>query len=346
MNIYSLEDLVKEVGGILDGDGSVEISGVGKIEEAGPGILTFLANQKYQKFLEGSRASAVVVPKDLPDMPGLNLIRADNPYFSFMKAVVLFNPPKSFIDKGVHETAVIGKNVQMGEAVAVGPYVVIGDNAKIGSGTTLLPHVVLGKDVSVGENCTIHSHVSLREGVQLGNRIILHDGVVIGSDGFGFAPENGRYHKIPQIGTVVIEDDVEIGANTTIDRATLGETRICEGVKLDNLIQVAHNCTVGAHTVIAAQAGISGSTKIGKHVRVGGQAGFAGHIEVGDYTAIGAQSGISKSVAEKQYVFGTPAKPHKEEFRIHGALKRLPEMLKEMKVLKQKIESLEQEKDV
>lgn len=346
MNTYSLEDLVREVGGTLDGDGSVQISGVGKIDEAGPGILTFLANQKYQKFLDGSQASAIVVPRDVPEIKGLNLIRTDNPYFTFMKAVVLFHPPGAFIDAGIHSTAVVGKNVTLGENVTLGAYVVVGDDCQIGSSTILLPHVVLGRNVKIGEDCVIHSHASLREGVQLGNRIILHDGVVIGSDGFGFAPEGGKYHKIPQIGTVVIEDDVEVGSNTTIDRAMMGETRICEGAKLDNLIQVAHNCTVGSHTVIAAQAGISGSTKIGKYVRVGGQAGFAGHIEVGDHTAIGAQSGLTKSVPEKEFVFGTPAKPHKEEFRIHAAIKRLPELLKEFKILKNKIEKIEQEKDV
>ncbi len=346
MKEISLEALVKETGGLLEGDGSVIISGVGTIEEAGSGIITFLANQKYQKFLDDSKASAVIVPHDIPSAKGLNFIRSENPYYTFMKAVVLFHPPEPLAKPGIHATAVIGKNVQLGENVSVGPYVVIGDHSQIGSDSVLLPHAVLGKSVRVGHHCTLHAHVSLRDGVQIGNFVIIHDGAVAGSDGFGFAPESGKYYKIPQIGTVVIEDFVEIGANTTIDRATLGETRICEGVKLDNLIQIAHNCTIGAHTVIAAQTGVSGSTKIGHHVRIGGQTGFAGHLSIGNYTAIGAQSGITKSVPEKQFFFGTPAKPHREEFRIHGALKRLPGLIKEIKVIKNKIQQLEQEKDV
>ncbi len=340
---YTLDDIAGQIGGTVEGDGNILIFGVAKIEDAGQGQMTFLANTKYQKYLDQSNASVIIVPNDVESVSGKIFLRAENPYFAFMKAVRLFHPEQPYIEKGIHPTAVIGNDAKLGENISIGAYAVIGDRCSIGSNTTILPHVVLGNDVSVGEDCILHAHVSLRERVQIGNRVVIYDGTVVGSDGFGFAPEGGKYHKIPQIGTVVIEDDVEIGANVTIDRATLGETRICQGVKLDNLIQIAHNCEIGESTVVAAQTGISGSTKIGKHVRVGGQAGFAGHMSIGDGAAIGAQSGVTKSVAEGVYVFGYPAKPHKEEFRIQGAQRRLPELLKEIKELKKRVQQLEQE---
>jgi UDP-3-O-[3-hydroxymyristoyl] glucosamine N-acyltransferase len=336
-----LSEIARNVGGEIIGNGEAEITGVAKIEEARQGEITFLANPKYAKFLETSNASAVIVPMDITDAGGKFLIRTKNPYYAFLQIVSLFHPSKPLIEKGIHKTAIIGEETDLGNDLSIGPYVVIGRRCRIGDGTVFLPGVVVGDDVIVGEGCTLHARVCLRERVVIGNRVIFHNGAVVGSDGFGFAPEEGRYYKIPQIGTVVIEDDVEIGANTTIDRATLGETRIKRGAKLDNLIQVGHNCTVGEDTVIAAQTGLSGSTHIGKGVRVGGQVGFAGHLNVGDAAAIGAQSGVSKSIPAGTTVFGYPARPHAEEFRIMVAQRRLPQVLKEMKELKERIQRLE-----
>ena len=336
-----LQKIAEMIEGEVVGDGGVEISGVAKIEEAGNGEITFLANKKYIKYLKESRASAVIVPMDIDEAGGKAFIRVKNPYYAFLQMILLFHPPVPLIEKGIDPTAVVGEKSSLGKDLSIGAHVVIGRRCKIGDGTILMPGVVLGDDVTVGQNCLLHANVSLREKIILGDRVILQNGVVVGSDGFGFAPEAGSYHKIPQVGTVVIEDDVEVGANTTIDRATLGETRIKKGAKLDNLIQIAHNCTVGENTVIAAQAGLSGSTHIGSGVRVGGQVGFAGHMEIGDGAAIGAQSGVSKSVPKGVFMFGYPAKPHIEEFRIQAALKRLPQMLKQIKELNEKIQILE-----
>jgi len=338
---FKLIDIAAKLNGEVVGDRELQITGVGKIEEAKEGELTFLANPKYTKFLKETKASAVIVSQEVKDGGGKSIIQTKNPYYAFLQTVNLFYPPSPLLDKGIHPTAVIGEGTKLGRDLAIGPYVVIGKKCSIGDQTIIMPEVVIGDEVKIGEGCTLHAHVCLREKVVLGNRVILHNGVVVGSDGFGFALEGGKYFKIPQVGNVIIEDDVEIGANVTIDRATLGETRIKEGAKLDNLIQVAHNCTIGENTVIAAQTGLSGSTHLGKGVRIGGQVGFAGHLEVGDGVSIGAQSGVHKSVPAGEYIFGYPAKPYKEEFRIQAALKKLPQLLKEIKWMKEKIEKLE-----
>ncbi len=340
---FRLAEIAARVGGEVVGEGGLKIRGVAKIEEAKEGEITFLANPKYSKFLSETKASAVIVPQEIAEAGDKSLIRTKNPYYAFLKTITLFYPPEPLIEKAIHPTAVIGEGTELGKDLSIGPYVVVGQRCRIGDGSVLMPGVCVGDGVIIGDGCTLHARVCLREKVVLGNRVILHNGVVVGSDGFGFAQEGEEYHKIPQVGTVVIEDDVEIGANSTIDRATLGETRIKKGAKLDNLIQVGHNCTIGENTVIAAQAGLSGSTHIGKGVRVGGQVGFAGHLKVGDGAAVGAQSGVSKSIPSGVFVFGYPAKPHMEEFRIQGALKRLPPLLKEIKDLKERVLRLEQE---
>jgi UDP-3-O-[3-hydroxymyristoyl] glucosamine N-acyltransferase len=339
----TLREILAHTGGELVGDGNVVITGLAKIEEAGPGQLTFLANLKYSKHLSETGASAVIVPSGVETPEGKSYIRAQNPYFAFLTAIRLFHPDTPFLEKGIHPTAVIGKDCRIHESVRIGGNVVIGNGCRIGKNTELMPGAVLGDDVIVGDDCVIHSNVSLREKVILGNRIIVHDGTVIGSDGFGFAFEGGKYHKIPQIGTVVIEDDVEIGANAAIDRATLGETRIQKGAKLDNLIQIAHNCVIGEHTAIAAQAGLSGSTIIGKGVRIGGQAGFAGHLKVNDFAAVTAQSGVSKDVPPGVTVTGYMAMPHREAFKLEASIRKLPELLKQVKLLQEKIEKMEKE---
>jgi len=338
----TLGEICRRAGGDLDGDPDLPIHGVAKIEEAREGELTFIANPKYLKYLSQTRASAVIVPKNAPPAPPHSLIRCDNPYFVFMKALVLFNPPEELYGRGIHPAAVVGKDAELGKDVSVGPHAVIGEKCSIGDGTVLAAGVFVGKGASIGRQCTLHPHVSVREKVIIGDRVIIHNGAVIGSDGFGFVPENGVYHKIPQVGTVVIEDDVEIGANVTIDRATLGETRIRKGAKLDNLIQVAHNCTVGEHTVIAAQTGMAGSTTIGNNVRIAGQVGFAGHMSVGDRAVVGAQAGVVKDVQPGEMVSGYPARPHREELRREAASARMPEMLQEIRLLKKKLSELEE----
>jgi UDP-3-O-[3-hydroxymyristoyl] glucosamine N-acyltransferase len=339
-----LKDIAELVGGDLAGEGNVIISGVAKIEEAKTGDITFVANPKYARFLSETKASAVIIPVDSKAPVDKPVIRSKNPYWAFMKVVSAFYPPKPLIEAGVHHTAIIGEGAELGNGLSIGAYVVIGRRCRIGDRSVIMPGVVLGDHVVVGTDCVIHANVCIREDVVLGNRVVLHNGTVIGADGFGFALEDGKYHKVPQVGTVVIEDDVEIGANTTIDRATLGETRIMKGAKLDNLIQVAHNCTVGQNTVIAAQAGLSGSTHIGNGVRIGGQAGIAGHLDIGDFATLGAQAGVSRSVPSGTMVSGYPARPHREELRIEAVLHRLPELLKEIRALKEKIEKMEQER--
>jgi len=339
---HKISEIARVIGGIVIGDENLEIMGIADIQQAREGEITFLANNRYRKYLKETAASAVIVPIDITEGEGKTLIQTDDPYFAFMKAVRFFYPEEPLIESGVHSTALIGEGTELGEDVSIGCYAVIGRNCRIGKGSKILPHAVIGDRVKIGTSCLIHSNVNIRERVEIGSRVIIHNGAVIGSDGFGFAPKDGIYHKIPQVGTVVIEDDVEIGANCTIDRATLGETRIKKGVKLDNLIQVGHNCTIGENTVIAAQAGLSGSTHIGKGVRVGGQVGFAGHMKIGDGAMIGAQSGVSKSVPPGVMMFGYPAKPRMEEFRLQAAIKKLPDLLQEIKDLKKQIKELEQ----
>ena len=338
----TLSEIARIAGGELVGDGAIQIRGVARIEEAGEGDLSFLVNARYARYLNESRVAALIVPHKLSlDLP-IPLIRAENPYFAFLKVVSVFYPPKPLIEKGIHPTAVIPKSALIGKNVSIGAYVVIGEDCQIGDGSVILPGAVLGNRVVVGRDCLLHANVSIREDVHMGDRVILHNGVVLGSDGFGFTFEDGRYVKIPQVGTLVVQDDVEIGANTAIDRAMLGETRICKGAKLDNLVQIGHNCTVGEHTVISGQTGLSGSTHIGRYVRIGGQAGFAGHLKVGDKAAIGAQAGVSKDVPESTMVSGYPAKPHREELHIEAAVSRLPELLRAFKELQNRVRDLEE----
>jgi UDP-3-O-[3-hydroxymyristoyl] glucosamine N-acyltransferase len=339
----TLKEIASFTGGELVGDGSVVITGLAKIKEAKPGQITFLANPKYIKHLDETQASAVIVPLDIEVPEDKSVIRAKNPYFAFLRVVSAFFPEKPILDEGVHPTSIIGENVRLGENIRIGAHVVIGNGCKIGNKTTLMPGVVLGTNVTVGSECVIHANVSLREGVVLGDRVIVHDGTVIGSDGFGYAFEDGEYHKIPQVGTVVIEDDVEIGSNVTVDRASLGETLIKKGAKLDNLIQIAHNCVVGEHTIIAGQTGLSGSTLIGKGVRIGGQAGFAGHLEVGDFAMVSAQAGVDKNIPSGVMVSGTPARPHREQLRLDASIRQLPKLLKQIKAIREKIETIERE---
>lgn len=333
----------------VDGDPSAGITRVAKIEDAGPGDLTFLANPKYAKYLALTRATAVIIGRTVamedrpPDAPPVTLIRTDDPYVGFVRVLALFNPPQPPIGEGIHPSAVIPASARLGAGVRVGAHVVLGEQVTVGDRSILAPCTVLGDGVRIGADCVLHANVSVREGCLIGDRCVLQPGAVIGSDGFGFAPKpDGTYEKIPQMGIVVIEDDVEIGANTTVDRATLGETRIRKGVKLDNLIQVAHNVVIGENTVMAAQSGISGSTKLGKNIMVAGQVGFTGHIEVADGVKIGAQSGVHRALTRPGATyFGTPAYPQREAMRIYGSFPQLPELLATVRELQKRIERLE-----
>jgi UDP-3-O-[3-hydroxymyristoyl] glucosamine N-acyltransferase len=346
-----LRDIATLLNAEVEGSGDVEIRRVAKIEEAGEGDITFLANPKYTKHLASTGASAVIVSRGLTLSPEERaqrlpvLLRVDDPYVGFLRILVTFNPPKDPYPPGIHATAVIHPSASLGAGVRVGAHAVIGEGVRVDDGVSIGHGVVLGDGVQIGPATLLYAHVTVHEGCRIGARVIMHSGTVIGSDGFGFAPKpDGTYEKIPQLGIVVIEDDVEIGANCTVDRATLGETRIKKGAKLDNLIQVAHNVVIGENTVIAAQAGISGSTKIGANCMIGGQVGFTGHIEIADRTKIGAQSGVHRSVTEPGgSYFGYPAMPQREALRVSAAMTHVPDLLATVRDLKAKIERLEKE---
>ncbi|MDZ7336902.1 MAG: UDP-3-O-(3-hydroxymyristoyl)glucosamine N-acyltransferase [candidate division KSB1 bacterium] len=336
----TLADIAAHVGGTVSGDGGVRIHGLGKIQDAHEGELTFLANPKYAKFVTSTRASAIILAEDFQGPCPIPAIRVKDPYFAFLKAVRLFNPPEETLPPGVHPLAVVDESAVLGPSAAVGPLAVVGRNVRLGRDVKIYPGVVLYPNVTVGDDSVIHANVTVREGVQIGRRVIIHSGAVLGADGFGFVYEEDHYEKLPQTGTVIIEDDVEIGANTTIDRATLGATIIRRGAKLDNLIQIAHNVEVGEHTVIAAQAGISGSTQVGKRVKIGGQAGFVGHIHIGDDSIIGAQAGVAKDVPPGVFVTGYPAREVTSYHRSLAALARLPELIKRVRALEKEVERL------
>ena len=347
-----LRDIAYLIGadvGREESGGETEISGVAKIEEATEGDITFIANPRYIRYLDSSHASAVIVNKNLRLSEEETsrfrpvLVRVDDPYLSFLKVLLVFNPPKDPLPPGIHPTAAIHPSAVIGENVRIGAHAVVAEGCHVGDGSIICHGVVLAEGAEVGRSSLLYHNVTVREGCRIGSRVIIQSGAVIGSDGFGFAPRgDGTYDKIPQLGIVVLEDDVEIGANCTVDRATMGETRIKRGTKLDNLIQVGHNVVIGEHTVIAAQTGISGSTKIGKNTMIGGQVGFTGHLSIADNTRIGAQSGVHRSIEKAGGTyFGYPALPQREAFRIQGALTQLPELLITIRQLKQRIEELE-----
>jgi len=343
MPSYTLSDLCQKVNGELVGKGDIIISGAAKIDSAAAGEITFLANPRYKQFLQNTKASAVIVNRQTDPGIAIAHIKVDDVYFRFLQIFLLFNPRKEILEPGIHPSAVIHPSAIIGKEVAIGAHAFIGKKVKIGNGSKIFPGCVLLDEVSIGEQCILYPLVSIREECQLGNQVIIHNGTVIGSDGFGFAPFEGRFHKIPQIGKVIIEDEVEIGANCTIDRATMGETVIHKGCKLDNLIHIAHNVEVGESTVMAAQVGISGSTKIGHHVMLGGQVGTVGHITIGNYAQVGAQSGVPKSIPDKEVYFGYPARPLMRTKRIEAVVNQLPELLKRVIQLEKELEKYQKE---
>ena len=336
----TLKELAELIGGTVVGDGDVEIHRVAGIDSAKPGEITFLANPKYLPLLQSTKASAVMVMPGV-DAPGVPLLVCPNPYLAFAKVLTALHVAKPEY-RGIMEGAYVDPEAKIADGVTIYPGCVIGKNVSVGSGTTLYPGVLLYDNVTVGEDCLIHAGTVVRERCRIGNRVIVQPKAVIGSDGFGFAPDGSSYFKIPQVGIVVIEDDVEIGANCCLDRAALGETRIGRGTKLDNLVQIAHNVKIGADSIIVAQVGIAGSTEIGKHCTLGGQVGVAGPIKVGDNTMVGAQSGISGNVAGGEVVSGTPAIPHRDWLKAATSFSKLPEMRKEIKRLKKQVEELQE----
>jgi UDP-3-O-[3-hydroxymyristoyl] glucosamine N-acyltransferase len=330
-----LSELASRLGCSLRGDGTVEVQRVCGIEDAGPGDLTFVANPKYAARLETTRASAVILSPGLDS--ALPSLLSENPYLSFARAVALLHPQPGPAP-GVHPTAVVDPSAVLGPDVHVGALAVVGPGVKVGARTVLHPHVVLYAEVQVGEDCVLHSAVQVRERCRLGHRVVVQNGAVVGGDGFGFAKDAaGRYHKIPQIGTVVVEDDVEIGALSAVDRAALGETRVGRGTKIDNLVQVGHSVTIGADTVLAGQVGIAGSTHIGERVTLAGQVGVAGHLTVGDGAIATAQTGIPGPVAPGAVVSGYPAIENKAWLRASAAFAKLPEILKRVRALERRL---------
>lgn len=341
--LISLGEIAKLVEGEVEGDSSILIRGVAGIKEAREGEVTFVANSRYMPLMNTTQASAIIVSRDVQNGKR-PLIHTDDPYLAFTRIMSLFangNGCEVVPPGGIHYTAVIGEGVKIGEGVSIQPYAVVEDGAQIGDHTVIYPHVYVGHRTQIGEECLIYPHVTIRERVKIGNRVIVHSGTVIGSDGFGFAPVKGVHHKVPQIGTVIIEDDVEIGANVTIDRATIGKTQIGKGTKIDNLVQIAHNVVIGENSIIVAQVGISGSAVLGKGVTIAGQAGVVGHLVIGDNAVVAARAGVTKDLPADICVSGFPAKPHEREKRIKASLQKLPELTKLVHRLEKRVEELE-----
>jgi UDP-3-O-[3-hydroxymyristoyl] glucosamine N-acyltransferase len=333
-----LSELAGILGAELIGPGSAELTGAAGVHDAGEGQVTFIAGPQFLKDLETSKASAVIVPLDTPAMR-VPLLRVKNPRLAFAKVLALFYVPP-YQSSGIHEKAVIGPHVVVGADPSIHPCAVIADGARIGDRVTLYPGVYVGERSVVGDDTIVHPNVSIGKNIRIGSRVIIHAGTVIGSDGFGFVTDNGQHHKIPQVGGVIIEDDVEIGGNCTIDRATLGNTVIKKGTKLDNQVHVAHNVTIGEHCLIAGQTGIAGSSTLGNYVVFGGQVGVSDHTIVGDRVMAGGKSVIAKDVAPGQVIAGFNAMPLREWLKVQAVLPKLVDMKKTINELQKRIKEL------
>lgn len=338
---FTAKQIAEFIGGKVEGNEQAAVNTFAKIEEGQPGAISFLSNPKYTHYLYDTKSTIVLVNEDLElEQPvSTTLIRVKNAYEAVARLLQLYESMKPR-KTGIDPLAFVSPKATIGSDVYIGAFACIGDGAVIGDGTQVYPHVVIGDGVKIGRQCLLYPNVTIYQGCQLGNGVTIHAGSVIGADGFGFAPNVEGYEKIPQIGIVVIEDNVEIGANTCIDRSTMGQTVIHRGVKLDNLIQVAHNCEIGENTVMSAQVGVAGSTKVGSWCMFGGQVGLAGHITVGDHVNLGAQSGVPSSLKANQTLIGTPPMEPTPYFKSQAIFRRLPDMYKELSALRKEIEEL------
>lgn len=342
---FQAKQIADLIGGKVEGNAQATVHTFAKIEEGKEGAISFLSNPKYAHYLYDTKSTIVLVNDDLQLEKAVSatLIRVPNAYDAVAKLLQIYESMKPK-KTGIDPLASISPKATIGQNVYIGPFAVVADGAVIGDGTQIYPHTVIGEGVKIGQNVLLYPNVTIYQGCQLGNNVTIHAGSVIGADGFGFAPNQEGYDKIPQIGIVVIEDNVEIGANTCVDRSTMGQTVIHKGVKLDNLVQIAHNCEVGENTVMSAQAGLAGSTKIGSWCMVGGQAGFAGHIHVADKTFVGAQCGvIGNTKGNGETLIGSPAMDPKVYFKGMAMLRRLPDMYKQLSELQKQVEELKKQ---
>lgn len=341
---FSAKQIAEYIQGVIEGDENATVHTFAKIEEGIPGAISFLSNPKYTHYIYDTESSIVLVNKDfIPEKEvKATLIKVNNAYESLAKLMTLYeqSQPKR---TGIDPLAYVAPTAKIGKDVYLAPFACVGDNAEIGDGTELHPHATVGRGAKVGKNCILYTNCNVYHDCRVGNNCILHSGCVIGADGFGFAPSPEGYEKIPQIGITILEDNVEVGANTCIDRATMGATIIRKGVKLDNLIQIAHNVEVGSNTVMASQVGIAGSTKVGEWCMFGGQVGLAGHIKIGNKVNLGAQSGVPGSLKDGQALIGTPPIEMKNYFKSSVLFKKLPDMAAELNSLKKEIEELKKQ---
>lgn len=339
----ALKEIADRLKGHIIGDEALLIEGVSSIDEAQPGDISFVTHAKYEKRAGATKASVLMTRQAIEGLDKTFLI-VEDPYFSFAELLSFFYPPKKKAP-GIHPSATMGSGVSLGEGVSIGPSVTVEDGAVIGDGVQIWAGVFVGEGSRIGAETILYPNVTIREGVEIGQRVIIHSGTVIGSDGFGFAFHKGKYKKIPQIGGVIIEDDVEIGANVAIDRAAMGQTVIGHGTKLDNLVQVGHNVKIGNDTILVAQVGISGSVQVGHHVTLAGQVGVAGHITIGDEVVAGAKSGLTKDIPARSRVSGFPAVPHKTWLKTQAESRHLPALRDQVNRLSEKIAQLEKELD-
>jgi UDP-3-O-[3-hydroxymyristoyl] glucosamine N-acyltransferase len=344
---YPVAELAARVSGVVSGDGTLSIEGVAALEQAGPQHLSFFSNRKYRKAFEGTLAGAVVVEPDAEAQPGRTVIRVRNAYLAFAKLSTLFHPRQLAVP-GIAAEAFVHPSAQVHASAQILPLASVGPGARVGARTILHPGVHVGEGAQVGADCLLHGNVVVRDGCVIGDRVILQPGCVIGSDGFGFAfdmegdGQGPRHFKVPQVGVVVVEDDVEIGANSAVDRAALGVTRIGHGTKIDNLVQIAHNVEVGPLSLLVSQVGIAGSTKLGTGVVVGGQVGIVGHLHIGDGVKVGAQAGVMRDLEAGEVVSGSPSMPHGQWLKSVAALEQLPGLRKELRELQKRLARLEE----